>query len=54
MGINGELLQLSQTIKNFNFLLQVTQEFVSGITSYVCASERAMKLKVRITKSLSR
>ena len=35
------------------FLLQVTQESVSGTASHMHASERAMKSKVRMIKSLS-
>ena len=34
-------------------VLQVTRESVSGTTSHVHASERAMKSKVRTIKSLS-
>ena len=63
MGVNGEALQLHAVYKKPYFLLRVTQESVSvlqatresvsGTTSHVRVSERAMKLKVRMIKSLS-
>ena len=53
MGVNGEALQLYAVYKNPYFLLEVTQESVSGTISHVHASERAMKSKVCIIKSLS-
>ena len=53
MGVNGEALQLHAVYKKPYFLLQVTRESVSGTTSHVCASERAIKSNVRMIKSLS-
>ena len=55
MGVNGEALRLHAVYKKLYFLLQVTQESISGTgtTSHMRSSERAMKLKVRMTKSLS-
>ena len=53
MGVNGEALRLHAVYKKPYLLLQITQESVSGTTSHVCSSECAMKLKVRMTKSLS-
>ena len=63
MEVNGEALQLHAVYKKLYFLLQVmresvsvlqvTRESVSGTTSHVRASERAMKSKVRIIESLS-
>ena len=59
----GKLWSCVQFIKSRTFLLkvmresvsvlQVTRESVSGTTSHVCVSECAIKLKVRIIKSLS-
>ena len=42
MGVNGEALQLHRVYKNPYFLLQVTQDFVSGTISHVRTSECAM------------
>ena len=53
MEVNGEALQLHTVYKKSYFLLQVTRESVSGTTSHVRASERAMKSKVRMIKSLT-
>ena len=63
MEVNGEALQLHAVYKKPYFLLQVmresvsvlqvTPESVSGTTSHVRASERAMKSKVHMIKSLS-
>ena len=53
MGVNGEALQLHAVYKKPYFLLQVAQESVSGTASHVHTFERAMKLKVRMIKSLS-
>ena len=54
MEIIGKTLQLPAVYKKPHFfLLQVMQESISGTTSHVRASERAMKLKVRMIKSLS-
>ena len=63
MAVNGEALQLHAVCKKPSFLLQVTQESVSvlqvmqqsasGTTSRRHASERTMKSKVRMMKSLS-
>ena len=63
MGVNGEALQLHVAYKNLYFLLQVmresvsvlqvTRESVSGTTSHAHTSERAMKSKVCMIKSLS-
>ena len=55
MGVNGEALRLHAVYKKPYFLLQVTQESISGTstTSHMLSSERAMKLKVCMTKSLS-
>ena len=63
MGVNGEALQLCAVYKKPYFLLQVTpesvsvpevtRESVSGTTSHVRASERAIESKVRMIKSLS-
>ena len=63
MGVNGEALQLHAVCKKPYFLLQVMRESVSvlqvmresvsGTTSHVRASERAMKPKARMLKSLS-
>ena len=60
MGVNGEALQLHTVYKKPYFLLQVMQESVSvlqvklEVLEVTCAaSERAMKSKVRMIKSLS-
>ena len=66
MGVNGEVLQMHTVYKKPYFfllqvtqesvsVLQVTQESVSGTTIIVAcaASERAIKSKVRLIKSLS-
>ena len=63
MEVNGEALQLHVAYKNLYFVLQVTRESVSvlqvtresvsGTTSHAHTSERAMKLKVYMIKSLS-
>ena len=45
----GTLAALADYKKNRNFLLQVTQESVSGTTSYIRATEHAMKLRICIT-----
>ena len=62
MEVNGEALQLHAVCKKPYFLLQVTQESisvlqvtqqsVSGTTNRGRASERTMKSKVRMIKSL--
>ena len=39
MGINGETLQLRAVYKKPYFVLQVTQESVSGTTSHMRTSE---------------
>ena len=48
--MNGKALQLHAVYKKASFLLRITRESVSGTTSYVHASERAMKSKVRMMK----
>ena len=60
MGVNGEALQLHTVYNKPHFLLQIMRESVSvlqvtrsGTKSHVRASERAMKLEVRMIKSLS-
>ena len=54
MGVNGEALQLRTVYKKPYFLLQESvYTYVSGTTSHVRASERAMKPKVHMVKSLS-
>ena len=45
----GTLAALADYKKKRNFLLQVTQESVSGTTSYIRATEHAMKLRICIT-----
>ena len=49
----GETLATAHSLLKAVFLLQVTRESVSGTTSHMRASEHAMKLKVRMIKSLS-
>ena len=52
MGVNGEALQLHAVYKKSYFVLQGTQEPVSGTTSHVRTSECAMKSKVRMSTKL--
>ena len=44
---------LLQVMQESVLVLQVTRESVSAATSHVCASGRAMKLKIHMIKSLS-
>jgi len=53
MGVNGEASQLHAVYKKLYFLLQVTRESVSVLQVMRTTSERAMKSKVRMIKSLS-
>ena len=53
MGVSGEAFQLHTVYKKPYFVLQVTRESVSVLQVTCAASERAMKLKVRMINSLS-